>query len=70
MSNLVDNELVLTGTPASLASARSTLGNPEADDADERLLNFDFLLPMPAGMIDRPPTEDCGSGKHSEPLHW
>lgn len=70
MSNLVENELVLTGTPASLASARSTLGDPEADEADQRLLNFALLVPMPAGMIDRPPTEDCGSGKHSEPMDW
>ena len=70
MSNLVENELVLTGTPASLASARSTLGDPEADEADQRLLNFALLVPMPAGMIDRPPTQDCGSGKHSEPMDW
>jgi RES domain len=66
MSNLVENELVLTGTPASLASARSTLGDPEADEADQRLLNFALLVPMPAGMIDRPPTALTWRGKDNE----
>ena len=70
MSSSVDNELVLSGSPDSLTELRLALGNPEAKDPDERLLEFDRLVPMPNGLIDRQPTDECVGGDHAHPMDW
>ena len=70
MSNSVDNELIVTGTPESLTELRLALGNAEANDPDERLLEFDRLVPMPEGVIDREPRKECFGGEHAHPMDW
>src|SRR5687768_11908186 len=70
MSNSVDNELVFSGSRESLTQLRLALGNPEATDPDERLLEFDRLVPMPSGLINRHPSDKCDGGAHAHPMDW
>lgn len=71
MPNWVSNELILTGSPKELKIVLRALGDPKAEDEDQRLLDFTRIAPMPNEMAGQAPLKGCGLGHHAGgPMDW